>query len=115
MVSFDLISEYVHVPYIVLFIAISEALKNEVKALLQFLAGKVVSGASVKTRYAVLLIGFLCCVPFIGKVQPILLAVSFGTSTSMYELLLANFIEKIKLLTGNVQPTTQQEDSAPNS
>lgn len=114
MVSFDLIAEYVHLPYIVLFIAISEALKNEVKALIQFLAGKVVSGVSVKTRYAVLLIGFLCCIPFLGKVQPILLAVSFGVSTSMYELLLASFIEKLKLLTGNAQPNTQQEEPPVN-
>lgn len=113
MLSFDLIAEYVHLPYIVLFIAISEALKNEVKALLQFLAAKAVSGATVKTRYAVLLIGFLCCIPFTGKVPPILLAVSFGVATSMYELLLANFIEKLKLLTGNGQTIEQKEpDSA---
>ncbi|CAB4185412.1 hypothetical protein UFOVP1492_67 [uncultured Caudovirales phage] len=110
MLSVDLIAEYVHLPYIVLFIAISEALKNEVKALLQFLAAKAVSGATVKTRHAVLLIGFICCIPFIGKVPLILLAVSFGVATSMYELVLANFIEKLKLLTGNGQINTEQKE-----
>lgn len=85
------VEHYIHLPYLVVFVLLTYALRDLVCALLSGLFRR-----NVPTKYAVFIFATFVAIPFWFYTDPIRLLVTYAVGTSFYELIIQSLERSIK-------------------